>query len=82
MEEGLKYLEEHCSITMGDLVTMQLEDLTILVKIVQLETLMDFLKMNSPEELGLIHSLEFELKGILDEQLRKEETQEPDQIQF
>jgi len=72
MKKTLKFLEDKSSIGANDIMTMSLDDLTILLKINQLETMITFMQMNYPEELGIIHTLEFELKNVLKEQENKE----------
>jgi len=82
MEKAIKYLEDNSSVTARDLVTISLEKLTILIKITQLETMIDFIVMNYPSEIGLLHTLEFELKYLLKEESKKEELSGEDSISF
>lgn len=82
MEKAIKYLEENSSITGNETVNMGLEQLTILIKIVQLETLIEFVQLNFPEELALLHTFQFELKGLLRVEAIKEELNEEDNISF
>lgn len=82
MEKAIKYLEDNSSVTAGDIVNINLEKLTILIKITQLETMIDFIVMNYPSEIGLLHTLEFELKYLLKEEKNKEKLSEEDSISF
>jgi hypothetical protein len=82
MEKAIKYLEDNSSVNGNDLVTIDLEKLTILIKIVQLETMIEFIVMNYPEELGLLQTFQFELKHLLKVQEKSNIEEDNNDISF
>jgi len=82
MEKAINYLNDNSSITGNEIVNIDAERLSILIKIIQLETLIEFVQINYPEEIALLHTFQFELKGLLRNEKIKEQLNEEDNISF
>jgi len=65
MENSKTYLKNKGCITEGDVVFMDIIDLLQYTKIVQLETMLDFLETNEPTAYGMINTIKFELRAIM-----------------
>jgi hypothetical protein len=82
MEKAINYLNDNSSISGNEIVNIDAERLSILIKIIQLETLIEFVQINYPEEIALLHTFQFELKGLLRNEKIKEQLNEEDNISF
>lgn len=82
MEKAINYLNDNSSITGNEIVNIDAERLSILIKIIQLETLIEFVQINYPEEIALLHTFQFELKGLLRNEKIKEQLNDEDNISF
>lgn len=67
MENSKEYLRSKSCITNGDVVFIDIIHLMNYTKLVQLESLLDFVEINEPESYGLINSLKFEIRSIMKE---------------
>jgi hypothetical protein len=59
MEKAVNYLNDNSTITGNEIVNIDAERLSILIKIIQLETLIEFVQINYPEEIALLHTFQF-----------------------
>jgi len=82
MEKAVNYLNDNSTITGNEIVNIDAERLSILIKIIQLETLIEFVQINYPEEIALLHTFQFELKGLLRNEKIKEQLNDEDNISF
>lgn len=75
MKKYKKYLQDKCVVSKGDVVFIGLKELMDYTKLVQLESVLEFVEDNHPEAYGMINSLNFEIREILAKQV--EETNNP-----
>lgn len=73
MKNSKEYLTAKSCITDGDIVFVDLINLMNYTKLVQLETMLDFIETNHPEAYGMINSMKFEIRVIMKE-IDKEES--------
>lgn len=73
MREAEKFLQRHAVINMSDTVGISLPKLMDYTKLVQLETLLNFVEDNHSDSVGLINSLKFEIREILNSEILEDE---------
>lgn len=74
MKNSKEYLRAKSCITDGDIVFVDLTNLMNYTKLVQLETILDFVETNHPEAFGMINSMKFEIRAIMKEIDKEEES--------
>ncbi len=74
MNNSKEYLRAKSCITDGDIVFIDLTNLMNYTKLVQLETMLDFVETNHPEAYGMINSMKFEIRVIMKDINKEEET--------
>ncbi len=78
MREAEKYLQRNAVINISDTVGISLAKLMEYTKLVQLESLLTFVEDNHTESYGLINSIKFEIREILNnEQYENEDESSP-----
>ena len=75
MVNSKEYLRNKSCITDGDMVFIDLIDLMNYTKLVQLDTMLDFLENNYSEAYGMINTIKLEIRAIMkDLEVSKEDT--------
>lgn len=72
MKEAKKYLQSKCVVSQGDIVFIGLKELMEYTKLVQLESILEFIEDNHPEAYGMMNSINFEIREIMEKEVEKE----------
>ena len=65
MKKAKSYLQRHCVVNQGDIVFIGLKELMEYTKLVQLESVLDFVKDNHDDSVGVINELNYQINAIL-----------------
>lgn len=77
MTEAKKYMQRKCVVSQGDIVFIGLKELMEYTKLVQLESVLGFVEDNHPEAHGMINTMKFQIREILNGEVIEEESSKP-----
>ncbi len=67
MQNSKEFLRKKSCITEGDVVFLDIVNLMQYTKLVQLETMLEFMEDNHPEAHGMMNTMKFEIRAIMKE---------------